>query len=792
MSDLPIASAAVLTGATLASNDVLPVLDVSASAGSKGSKITVGELFTGRTATDLTANKLTLTALAGNAAVLASTGHLLTGSNATSMIDLAGTWNTSGNPTALLVDINNTQSGASSLLLDLKMSGVSKFNVAKSGLVTVASSAGQLSYAVNSNSNSGIGASNSGNIDFWSAGGIYASFDYIALAVNNGCKIGFSAQFSGSNHSGLIDAFFMRAGAAASVQMGGNHATTGIAQLFKAHDVTTGTGASLTLAGGKGSVAGGAVILATSATTGTATPRLTIDSAGLGTFSGAAFSLVNSTAASAGVQSASPSIVWTGQGWKTSTTAGSQTVDFRAFVLPVQGAAAPTAAWQLQQQVSGSGFANAAAIQNDGRLTLTGSINSSLANCASVNEFALVPYGSANLKFISAYGNFMLQIGGSGTPAWISPTHFFDGYGGGTGIGLDVSISSGAYYLQPQSAGVLGHGRNHATTPTAQTIKAHDVTTGTGASLTLAGGQGSVAGGAVILATSATTGTATPRLTIDAAGVSTFTPSANTQAIISTGYSLTGSNATSMIDLAGTWNTSGAPSAIKLAITETAAAADSAYFTILGGAAGTTPRFSINRVSSTATELRFGTSSISSPVLRDNYGSCIQFRRGDGNGGDLVGIGGSAANTGVVAFNTGGYLAWGGGSVPVSGANNLFLGQKGTAAAALQLGLDADSSQVSQIFSACGARIGTDNNTTPTNALTLAGPHCTGTGTGGDLRLGVYGSNGVSGTAMGTLNAVLTVVAARKVLNVSSIPTSSAGLSSGDVYSNAGVLTIVP
>lgn len=115
----------------------------------------------------------------------------------------------------------------------------------------------------------------------------------------------------------------------------------------------------------------------------------------------------------------------------------------------------------------------------------------------------------------------------------------------------------------------------------------------------------------------------------------------------------------------------------------------------------------------------------------------------------------------------------------------------GGAAAIIQMGSNAASSQISQTFRACGARIGTDTNTTPTNTLTIAGPHNTGTGTGGDLRLGVYGTNGASGTAIGTLNTVLTIVAARKTVNISSIPTSAAGLSSGDVYSNAGILTIV-
>lgn len=50
----------------------------------------------------------------------------------------------------------------------------------------------------------------------------------------------------------------------------------------------------------------------------------------------------------------------------------------------------------------------------------------------------------------------------------------------------------------------------------------------------------------------------------------TFTPPANTEAITVTGFSLTGANAQSIFDLAGTWNTSGAPVAIKLNITNTA------------------------------------------------------------------------------------------------------------------------------------------------------------------------------------------------------------------------------
>src|SRR5690349_15313011 len=59
--------------------------------------------------------------------VSVSAANSLTGSDEHSMIDLAQTWNTSGNPTAVKVNITNTASGAASKLLDLQVGGVSKF-----------------------------------------------------------------------------------------------------------------------------------------------------------------------------------------------------------------------------------------------------------------------------------------------------------------------------------------------------------------------------------------------------------------------------------------------------------------------------------------------------------------------------------------------------------------------------------------------------------------------------------------------------------------------------------------
>lgn len=84
---------------------------------------------------------LTIAQATANTSALISTGYSLTGANAQSLIDLDGTWNTSGTPTALKINITDTSSNAASLLLDLQRSGVSKFKVnLDTGAATVANS----------------------------------------------------------------------------------------------------------------------------------------------------------------------------------------------------------------------------------------------------------------------------------------------------------------------------------------------------------------------------------------------------------------------------------------------------------------------------------------------------------------------------------------------------------------------------------------------------------------------------------------------------------------------------
>jgi hypothetical protein len=73
-----------------------------------------------------------------NSSSLVSTGYNVTGSGTTSMIDLSGSWDTTGAPTAIKLNITSITSSASSNLIDLQVGGSSVFKVAKSGAVTSA------------------------------------------------------------------------------------------------------------------------------------------------------------------------------------------------------------------------------------------------------------------------------------------------------------------------------------------------------------------------------------------------------------------------------------------------------------------------------------------------------------------------------------------------------------------------------------------------------------------------------------------------------------------------------
>jgi hypothetical protein len=116
--------------------------------------------------------------------------------------------------------------------------------------------------------------------------------------------------------------------------------------------------------------------------------------------------------------------------------------------------------------------------------------------------------------------------------------------------------------------------------------------------LTLAGTDGSTlnvgAGGTLGTAAFVNTGTSGGTVPLLNAGntfsaTQTITPAANTQALVASGHSLTGANAQALLDLSGTWNTSGNPNAIQLNLADTASGATSKLMDLqIGG----TPKYS--------------------------------------------------------------------------------------------------------------------------------------------------------------------------------------------------------
>ena len=222
----------------------------------------------------------TITQASANAGVIASTGFSLTGSNATSMIDLAGTWNTSGSPTGFKLSITNTASGSSSRIFDLLRGSTSLFYVRPDGTTHVGDiggsgvvfSAGFIQGAYGGSSTSrpmiqmagGSGSSvivNVGQIssnDCFGIGGpgnaananlfgVFASNTAYAFTVGPARK-DYLGSYSGSGH-----AFNLLGGAGSSLSTGGAGGVVNI------------TGGA---AGGSGNNNGGNVIISGGAKTG--------------------------------------------------------------------------------------------------------------------------------------------------------------------------------------------------------------------------------------------------------------------------------------------------------------------------------------------------------------------------------------------------------------------------------------------------------------------------------------------------------------------------------------------
>lgn len=221
----------------------------------------IGTDALGWTGTATGSGLLTITQATANAGILASTGYSLTGSNTTSMVNLAGTLNTSGSPDVFKVSVTNTATGGTTKLLNLYAGAggvTSMFSVDVNGSVV---SAGQVN----------------------DANGFAASFNSGFFSVRSNATI-WTSPASATWQSGAAD-------------VDTNAAI--VAQTFRTQGALTGgtsdqAGKNFTMiiSPGKGTGAGGSFILQTApaGTTGT-TPNapvtaLTVDSTSLATFAG--------------------------------------------------------------------------------------------------------------------------------------------------------------------------------------------------------------------------------------------------------------------------------------------------------------------------------------------------------------------------------------------------------------------------------------------------------------------------------------------------------------------------
>lgn len=132
------------------------------------------------------------------------------------------------------------------------------------------------------------------------------------------------------------------------------------------------------------------------------------------------FLATNTTAAAAGAQQVSPGVRWTGQGWSTNSGGASMAVDFMTHVLPVQGAAAPTATWKLQSSVNASAFADRLTVTSSGDVTVVGGNLSTsagaltVATSISAGTSIKSTSATAGIGYAATAGGTVTQGSGSG------------------------------------------------------------------------------------------------------------------------------------------------------------------------------------------------------------------------------------------------------------------------------------------------------------------------------------------------------------------------------------------
>lgn len=149
--------------------------------------------------------------------------------------------------------------------------------------------------------------------------------------------------------------------------------------------------------------------------------------------------LQNSTAAANNAQQISPSLVLEGQGWKTNSTAASQSVKFNFDVLPVQGTANPSGNLRIGASInagaystvgtltSGGNFGLGSATSPSANLHVGGSVRFDLGSDATNDIFYRTSTGPIGRIPIGATGTVLYSNGSSTPPSFQDPNALYNG-----------------------------------------------------------------------------------------------------------------------------------------------------------------------------------------------------------------------------------------------------------------------------------------------------------------------------------------------------------------------------
>lgn len=154
----------------------------------------------------------------------------------------------------------------------------------------------------------------------------------------------------------------------------------------------------------------GSVLQNATGVTRTGAGQFTHTIASIGTTPQDGLILTNPTAAAVGAQQESPAYNRCGFGWKTTTTAASQAVCVRDYLLPVQGAIAPTGQINWDFSINGGSYVTVFSLNSSGSLILADG-STTIRNSAPT---------SSNQVGIYAGGIIGLNRGGGNTSSFIA------------------------------------------------------------------------------------------------------------------------------------------------------------------------------------------------------------------------------------------------------------------------------------------------------------------------------------------------------------------------------------